>query len=94
MIGGSDDNDIPLIIKEMEHILIKDVIDKIIKKEHYYLVYFLPVKDCVDRRISRFIYTIQHPTRYITIHYKNEEMKTYTYVKKAPYKYMMEIDNK
>lgn len=87
--GGSDETDIPLIITEIETLLVKEIIEKIIIKEGYFLVYFHPVHDSIDFRISRFIYNIQHPTRYIIIHYKNKDMKNYTYIKKAPYKLLL-----
>lgn len=86
IIGGSDASDIPFIINELETLLVKDIVNKIIYKEYYFVVYFNPMNDCIDRRISRFIYTIQNPLKYIILHYKNEEMKSYTYIKKAPYK--------
>jgi hypothetical protein len=86
IIGGSDEKDMPFIIIEIENMLTKDIIKKIIHKEFYFIVYFHSIDDFIDCRISRFIYNIQKPNKYFMIHYKNEDVKSYTYVKKAPYK--------
>jgi hypothetical protein len=86
MVGGSDESDTLLIKNEIEELLIKDIVDKIIYKDNYFLVYFREVNDCIDFRISRFIHMINQPTKYVMLHYKNSEMKVYTYIKKSPYK--------
>ncbi len=85
VVGGSDELDSEYIKLEIEKFLVKDIIDKINYKFGYFLVYFIPTNECVDLRISRFIYAIQQPSTYLNLHYKNEEMKVYTYIKKAPY---------
>ena len=84
MIGGSDENEIPHIREELEKILMKDVIEKIIKKDGYFLVYFKPIMECIDLRITRFINNITK--NYLVLHFTTDDMKNYTYVKKAPYK--------
>lgn len=86
IIGGSDRSDIPFIINELETLLTKDIVKKIVYKEYYFILYFNPINDFIDLRISRFIYNIQNPHKYFILHYKNEEMKSYTYIKKASYK--------
>ncbi len=88
MVGGSDDKDIPLIKEELEKILIKDVVDKFIKKEGYYLVYFKPIMERIDLRITRFIHNITK--NYLILHFITDDMKNYTYIKKAPYKLLSE----
>ncbi len=86
MVGGSDEDDVEIIKTEIEKILIKGIIDKIVYKFGYFLVYFVPITDKIDARIIRFIHIIQQPTKYIMLHYKNDDTKIYSYIKKAPYK--------
>jgi hypothetical protein len=91
MVGISDEKDLEYIENEIETILVKDIIDKVIYKDYYCLIYFHPTKECIDFRISRFIKNIQSPEQYIILNYKNKmnNTKICTYIKKAPYKMLI-----
>ncbi len=91
MIGFTemDEKCVETIKEEIESLLVKGVIDKVVMKDNYLLVYFAPVNDYIDFRVSRFIYTIQQPNKYVILQYNAEETKVQTYIKKAPYKFLV-----